>query len=90
MSEAVCNGRALEAEARVEEAKEIFEFVPKETRQVLQQALQGMIAEIRGLGTHSCLRQALEESDLRLSLDGWTFRIRTRERALQVVAATPK
>jgi hypothetical protein len=90
MSEALCTSHALEEEARIEETREIFEFVPAAVRADLETALEGMIGEIRGLGTKSCLRQALVESDLRLSIDGWTFRIRTRERSMQVVAATPK
>lgn len=90
MSEALCHGRALEEAADVEQAAEIREFVPAAVRAALDKAIAGLVEEIRGLGTESCLRQALEESDLRLSIEGWTFRIRTRERGLQIVAATPK
>jgi hypothetical protein len=90
MTEALCHGSALEQDARVEQAPEIFEFVPEAVRVALDKALEGMIADIRGLGPDSCLRQAIEESDLRLSLDGWTFRIRARENAIQVVAAAPR
>ena len=90
MTEAICEAHALEGEARIEETPGVLDLVPLKVRETLRAALAGMVEEIRGLGPQSCLRQALAQSDLRLDLGGWMFRLRTRDKALQIVAATPK